>query len=204
MTTEVIFVELKLYETNLATLLTTYELAHKNYLDSMKQKNVAASQMYLGQMNDLNLEIILLMREISQNIVKINNDDKYTKYKADIATKMTDLNALYRKMQEDEKTIKGLMLELNDLDGKNATFQIQHKTNSYYLILYLVLIGVIIFLLVRISLSSESLPYEIVVLILAILFLGYSYWGNILSWTETKAKKAGTKVLTTFIAEVLY
>ena len=107
-------------------------------------------------------------------------------------------------MQEDEKTIKGLMLELNDLDGKNATFQIQHKTNSYYIILYLGLIAMIIFLLVRISLSSESLPYEIVVLILAILFLGYSYWGNILSWTETKAKKAGTKVLTTFIAEVLY
>ena len=202
MTTEVIFVELKLYETNLANLLTTYELAHKNYLDSIRQKKQAESQLYLTQMNDLNLELLLLMREISQNIVKINNDDKYAKYKTDIAKKMADLNTLYSKIQEDDKNIKGLMLELNDLDGKNATFQIQHKTNSYYIILYLVLIGIIIFLLVRISLSSESMPYEIVVLILAIMFLGYSYWDNVSSWTETKAKKAGNAT-TAFIADVL-
>ena len=115
---------------------------------------------------------------------------------------MADLNTLYSKIQEDDKNIKGLMLELNDLDGKNATFQIQHKTNSYYIILYLVLIGIIIFLLVRISLSSESMPYEIVVLILAIMFLGYSYWDNVSSWTETKAKKAGNAT-TAFIADVL-
>jgi hypothetical protein len=202
MTTEVIFVELKLYETNLAKLLTTYELAHKNYLDSIRQKKQAESQLYLTQMNDLNLELLLLMREISQNIVKINNDDKYAKYKTDIAKKMADLNTLYSKIQEDDKNIKELMLELNDLDGKNATFQIQHKTNSYYITLYLVLIGIIIFLLIRISLSSESMPYEIVVLILAILFLGYSYWDNVSSWTETKAKKAGNAT-TAFIADVL-
>jgi hypothetical protein len=202
MTTEVIFVELKLYETNLAKLLTTYELAHKNYLDSIRQKKQAESQLYLTQMNDLNLELLLLMREISQNIVKINNDDKYVKYKTDIAKKMADLNTLYSKIQEDDKNIKELMLELNDLDGKNATFQIQHKTNSYYITLYLVLIGIIIFLLIRISLSSESMPYEIVVLILAILFLGYSYWDNVSSWTETKAKKAGNAT-TAFIADVL-
>ena len=202
MTTEVIFVELKLYETNLANLLTTYELAHKNYLDSIRQKKQAESQLYLTQMNDLNLELLLLMREISQNIVKINNDDKYAKYKTDIAKKMADLNTLYSKIQEDDKNIKGLMLELNDLDGKNATFQIQHKTNSYYITLYLVLIGIIIFLLIRISLSSESMPYEIVVLILAIMFLGYSYWDNVSSWTETKAKKAGNAT-TAFIADVL-
>ena len=202
MTTEVIFVELKLYETNLANLLTTYELAHKNYLDSIRQKKQAESKLYLTQMNDLNLELLLLMREISQNIVKINNDDKYAKYKTEIAKKMADLNTLYSKIQEDDKNIKGLMLELNDLDGKNATFQIQHKTNSYYITLYLVLIGIIIFLLVRISLSSESMPYEIVVLILAIMFLGYSYWDNVSSWTETKAKKAGNAT-TAFIADVL-
>jgi hypothetical protein len=201
MTTEVIFAEFKLYETNLATLLTTYELAHKNYLDSIRQKKTAESKLYLTQMNDLNLELLLLVREISQNIVKINNDDKYVKYKTDIAKKMADLNTLYSKIQEDEKNIKKLMLELNDLDGKNANFQIQHKTNSYYITLYLVLIGIIIFLLIRISLSSESMPYEIVVLILAILFLGYSYWDNISSWTETKAKKAGGAT-TTFIADV--
>jgi len=201
MTTEVIFAELKLYETNLTNLLTTYELANKNYLDSIRQKKSAESQRYLTQMNDLNLELLLLMREISQNIVKINNDDKYVKYKTDIAKKMADLNTLYSKIQEDDKNIKKLMLELNDLDGKNANFQIQHKTNSYYITLYLVLIGIIIFLLIRISLSSESMPYEIVVLILAILFLGYSYWDNISSWTETNAKKAGGAT-TTFIADV--
>lgn len=202
MTTEVIFVELKLYETNLATLLTTYELAHKNYLDSMKQKNVAASQMYLTQMNDLNLEILLLMAEISQNIIKINNDDKYTKYKTEIATKMTDLNTLYSKMQEDQKTIKELMFEFIDLDGKNANFRIEHKSNIYSITLYLLHIGVIFFFLLRFSLSSEPTPNETFILILAILSLIGVFWKNIKNWTESSAIKAGGAI-TTFISNLL-
>ena len=202
MTTEVIFVELKLYETNLATLITTYELAHKNYLDSMKQKNVAASKMYLVQMNDLNLEILLLMAEISQNIIKINNDDKYAKYKTEIAKKMTDLNKLYSKMQEDQKTIKELMLEFIDLDGKNANFRIEHKSNIYAIILYLLHIGVIIFFLLRFSLSSEPSPNETFILILAILSLIGTFWKNIKKWTESSAIKAGGAT-TTFISDLL-
>ena len=189
MTTEVIFVELKLYETNLATLLTTYELAHKNYLDSIKQKNVAASQMYLTQMNDLNLELLLLMAEISQNIVKINNDEKYAKYKAEISTKMTELNTLYSKMQADQKTIKDLIFDFTDLDGKNATARIQNKENRYSMTLYLFLIGLILFFLIRFSLASEPSPYETVVLVLAILLLIYMYWKSFSTWTETKAIK---------------
>lgn len=202
MTTEVIFVELKLYETNLATLLTTYELAHKNYLDSMKQKNVAASQMYLTQMNDLNLEILLLMAEISQNIIKINNDDKYTKYKTEIATKMTDLNKLYSKMQEDQKTIKELMFEFIDLDGKNANFRIEHKSNIYNITLYLLHIGVIFFFLLRFSLSSEPTPNETFILILAILSLIGVFWKNIKNSTKSSAIKAGGAT-TTFISNLL-
>ena len=192
MTTEVIFVELKLYETNLATLLTTYELAHKNYLDSMTQRNVDASQLYLTQMNDLNLELLLLLAEISQNIEKINHDDKYTKYKAAIATKMTELNTLYSKMQEDQKTIKGLMFDLIDLDGKNANFRIQHKANTYSMTLSLLLIGVMLFFIVRFSLSSEPSPYETIVLILAILLFIYMFWKTLSTWTETKIVKAGS------------
>lgn len=203
MTTEVIFVELKLYETNLATLLTTYELAHKNYLDSMKQKNVAASKMYLAQMNDLNLEILLLMAEISQNIIKIDNDDKYAKYKTEIAKKMTDLNKLYSKMQEDHKTIKELMLEFIDLDGKNANFRIEHKSNIYAIALYLLHIGIIIFFLLRFSLSSEPSPNETFILILAILSLIGTFWKNIKKWTESTAIKAGGAT-TTFISDLLH
>jgi hypothetical protein len=202
MTTEVIFVELKLYETNLATLLTTYELAHKNYLDSMKQNNVAASQLYLSQMNDLNLEILLLMAEISQNIIKINNDDKYAKYKTEIAAKMTDLNTLYSKVQEDQKTIKGLMFDMIDLDGKNANYRIQHKANIYSITLYLCLIGLIIFFLIRFSLSSEPSPYETVVLILAILLLIFMYWKDVSSWTGTKVMKVGGAT-TTYIKDLM-
>ena len=202
MTTEVIFVELKLYETNLATLLTTYELAHKNYLDSIKQKNVAASQMYLTQMNDLNLELLLLMAEISQNIVKINNDEKYAKYKAEIATKMTELNTLYSKMQADQKTIKDLIFDFTDLDGKNATARIQNKENRYSMTLYLFLIGLILFFLIRFSLTSEPSPYETIVLVLAILLLIYMYWKSFSTWTETKAIKVGSAT-TTFITNLL-
>jgi hypothetical protein len=202
MTTDVIFVELKLYETNLATLLTTYELAHKNYIDSIKQKNVAASQMYLTQMNDLNLELLLLMAEISQNIVKINNDEKYAKYKAEIATKMTELNTLYSKMQADQKTIKDLIFDFTDLDGKNATARIQNKANRYSMTLYLFLIGLILFFLIRFSLASEPSPYETVVLVLAILLLIYMYWKSFSTWTETKVIKAGSAT-TTFITNLL-
>ena len=202
MTTEVIFVELKLYETNLATLLTTYELAHKNYLDSIKQKNVAASQMYLTQMNDLNLELLLLMAEISQNIVKINNDEKYAKYKAEISTKMTELNTLYSKMQADQKTIKDLIFDFTDLDGKNATARIQNKENRYSMTLYLFLIGLILFFLIRFSLASEPSPYETIVLVLAILLLIYMYWKSFSTWTETKVIKAGSAT-TTFITNLL-
>jgi hypothetical protein len=202
MTTEVIFVELKLYETNLATLLTTYEIAHKNYLDSMTQRNVDASQLYLTQMNDLNLELLLLMSEISQTIEKINHDDKYTKYKAAIATKMTDLNTLYSKLQEDQKTIKGLMFDLIDLDGKNANFRIQNKATIYSMTLSLLLIGVMLFFIVRFSLSSEPSPYETVVLVLAILLFIYMFWKTLSTWTETKIVKAASAT-TNFINNFL-
>lgn len=202
MTTEVIFVELKLYETNLATLLTTYELAHKNYLDSMAQNDVAASQLYLNQMNDINSEILLLMAEINQKIIKINNDDKYTKYKTDIVAKMTDLNSLYSKLQEDQKNIKKIMFDMIDLDGKNANFRIQHKSNIYSITLYIFLIGLIIFFFVRFSLSNEPSPYETVILILAILFLICMYWKNLSTWTENKVIKAGVAT-TTYIKDLM-
>jgi len=191
MTTEVIFVELKLYEANLAKLLTTYELAHKNYLDSMKQKNSDASKTYLSQMNDLNQEILLLLAEISQNIVKINNDDKYAKYKNEIATKMSGLNTLYSKLQEDETTIKGLMFDFIDLDGKNSTFRLQHKANISTIMLYLFLFCLIIYFFFRFSLSSETTSYETVILILAILLLIYMFWTNISGWTDWSVRKAG-------------
>jgi len=203
MTTEVIFVELNLYETNLANLVTTYELAHNNYLTSMAQNNAGASQVYLSQMNDLNLEILLLIAEISQNIIKINNDDKYAKYKTEIAAKMADLNTLYSKMQVDEKRIKELMFDLIDLDGKNANFQIQHKYNFYSITLYLFLIGIIVFLILRFSLSSETNDYETVVLILAILLLVYTFWKNISSLSQSSVVKAGSAT-TTYVKNFLH
>jgi hypothetical protein len=200
MTTEVIFVELKLYETNLSKLLTTYEITHQNYLDSVTQKNVDASKTYLSQLNDLNQEILLLMAEVSQNITKINNDDKYAKYKTEITQKSTDLNTLYQKMQVDEKTIKGLMSDLFDLDGKNQTFQLQHTANRSYIIFYLILLGLIIYVFIRLSVSTlnESIPYETPILCLAILFLVFFYWNNVSQWTTYMKTKIGSVTASVF------
>jgi hypothetical protein len=197
MTTEVIFVELKLYETNLTKLVTTYEIAHQNYLDSISQKNIDASKIYLNQMNDLNQEIMLLMGEISQNITKLNNDDKYTKYKSEIAQKTTDLNALYQKMQVDEQTIKGLMHDLIDLDGKNQTYQLQHAMNRSHITFYLILLWVIIYVFIRLSAAiitggTEPIPYETTILFLAIGVLVVLYWNNVAEWTSSVKIKAGS------------
>ena len=105
-------------------------------------------------------------------------------------------------MQEDQKTIKELMLEFIDLDGKNANFRIEHKSNIYAIILYLLHIGVIIFFLLRFSLSSEPSPNETFILILAILSLIGTFWKNIKKWTESSAIKAGGAT-TTFISDLL-
>lgn len=192
MSTEIVFAELKKYETNLARLLTTYELAHKNYIDSVRQKNTATSKSYLSQLNDINLDILLLMAEISQNIEKINNDEKYGKYKTDIAKKTSDMKALYNKMQVDENTIKGLMRDLNDLDGKNQTINLQHKTNSYYNMLCLVIIGIIIYIFIRLSISSESIPYETPILCLAIFLFIMFYWNELVNWNTYAKVKVGS------------
>ena len=192
MSTEIVFAELKKYETNLARLLTTYELAHKNYIDSVRQKNTATSKSYLSQLNDINLDILLLMAEISQNIEKINNDEKYGKYKTDIAKKTSDMKALYNKMQVDENTIKGLMRDLNDLDGKNQTINLQHKTNSYYNMLCLVIIGIIIYIFIRLSISSESIPYETPILCLAIFLFIMFYWNELVNWNTYAKVKIGS------------
>ena len=192
MSTEIVFAELKKYETNLARLLTTYELAHKNYIDSVRQKNTATSKSYLSQLNDINLDILLLMAEISQNIEKINNDEKYGKYKTDIAKKTSDMKALYNKMQVDENTIKGLMRDLNDLDGKNQTINLQHKTNSYYNMLCLVIIGIIIYIFIRLSISSESIPYETPILCLAIFLFIMFYWNELVNFNTYAKVKLGS------------
>ena len=192
MSTEIVFAELKKYETNLARLLTTYELAHKNYIDSVRQKNTATSKSYLSQLNDINLDILILMAEISQNIEKINNDEKYGKYKTDIAKKTSDMKALYNKMQVDENTIKGLMRDLNDLDGKNQTINLQHKTNSYYNMLCLVIIGIRIYIFIRLSISSESIPYETPILCLAIFLFIMFYWNELVNWNTYAKVKVGS------------
>ena len=192
MSTEIVFAELKKYETNLARLLTTYELAHKNYIDSVRQNNTATSKSYLSQLNDINLDILLLMAEISQNIEKINNDEKYGKYKTDIAKKTSDMKALYNKMQVDENTIKGLMRDLNDLDGKNQTINLQHKTNSYYNMLCLVIIGIIIYIFIRLSISSESIPYETPILCLAIFLFIMFYWNELVNFNTYAKVKLGS------------
>jgi hypothetical protein len=198
MTTEVINVDLKLYETNLAKLLTTYEIAHKNYLDSVTQKQTDASKKYLIQLNDLNIEILSLMTEISQNITKLNNDEKYAKHKTDIMQKINNLNTLNDKMRVDETKIKGLMHELIDLDGKNQFFQLQIKSNRYYIILYFITIIFLIFFFMRLSNLTETGIFETLVMLLTTHFFVVFYWTNISKWATsvfTKISNTTTSIL---------
>lgn len=191
MTTEVIFVELKLYETNLAKLLTNYEETHTNYLNSVRQQNKIASVIYLRKLEDLNSEILLLMAEMSQSIVKINNDEKYATYKANIVKKMTDLNTLNDKMQTDQTTIKGLMDEMYDLDGKNESLRLKQKSNLYYIIISLIFIIIIIYALIHIFASNESNTLENIILVLAILFLLSLFWYMFYGWGRNATEKTG-------------
>ena len=77
MSTEIILVEVSVYEKNLKELLAEYERMHANYVSSLRDKNMADANRLLLQLESMNQEIQLLTEEISQKIKQINQENKF-------------------------------------------------------------------------------------------------------------------------------
>uniref|UniRef100_A0A6C0II14 Uncharacterized protein n=1 Tax=viral metagenome TaxID=1070528 RepID=A0A6C0II14_9ZZZZ len=181
MTTEIILVELNVYEKNLNSLLASYESMHANYLNSARSGNIGESKALLTKLESLNQEIQLLSLEISNKINSINDKNDYGKYKDSISQKKTDLNTLNDKLMVDEKNIKDLMFDTIDLDGKNENLRVEHKSNIYYILFYGVVLILIIVYIMRMFSSSEVDPLENIMLFLGILLLIYTCWAIIIN-----------------------
>jgi len=180
--TEIILVEVRVYEKNLKELLSEYQRLHASYINVLREKNITESKRLLLQLESLNQEIQLLAEEISQRIKKINVNKEYGTYKSDIVKKKGDLNTLVNKMSIDETNIKKLLYDTIDLDGKNETLRVQQKSSIYYISFYTLVTMVLIFLSFRMFSTTEADPIENVVLFLAILAVVYLGWMTFSSW----------------------
>ena len=198
MSTDIIFVGLNVYEKNLAKLLVDYEAVHTKYIEGLKQNPTSGGKVYLIQLDNLNKEILALVEEINQNVSKINSDDKFGKYKDDIIKKKSELNALNNKLVNDETIIKDLMYDTIDLDGKNETFRLQHKSSIYTIFFYIIFLFYLGYLLTRMFASAESDPIENKILALAILVLIYNFWNAIYGGASIATSKTGTYILSFF------
>jgi septal ring factor EnvC (AmiA/AmiB activator) len=77
MTTEIILVEVSVYEKNLKELVAEYERIHVNYISRLREKNMQDAKRFLLQLESMNQEIQLLTEEISQKIKQITQENKY-------------------------------------------------------------------------------------------------------------------------------
>ena len=191
MTTEIILVEVNVYEKNLKELISEYERIHANYVSSLQNKNMADANRLLVQLESMNQEIQLLSQEISQKIQRINQENKYGNYKNAIQQKTDDLHRVYARMVEDEKHINSVLHDMIDLDGKNDSLRLQQKTSLYYIYFAIIVITIISLLFVKFAMSTEQDPIENTLLILGILLLLYFSWNTISRWisvVETVAK----------------
>jgi len=180
--TEIILVEIKVYEKDLQELASEYERIHANYISSLREKNSTETKRLLLQLDNLNQEIQLLAEEIAQRIKKINTDNDFGDYKDTIVKKKSDLNTLVNKLTVDETKIKRLLHDTIDLDGKNETLRIQQKTSTYYLFLYALLSILLIYLSLRMFTITEIGLIENIVLIIAVLAIIYLGWVLISGW----------------------
>ncbi len=191
MSTEIILVEVNVYEKNLRELISEYERIHANYVSSLQNKNMADANRLLVQLESMNQQIQLLSQEISQKIQRINQENKYGNYKNAIEQKTVDLQRIYTKMVEDERQINSIIHDATDLDGKNESLRLQQKTSLYYIYFAIIVITIISLLFVKFAISTEQDPRENILLILGILLLLYFSWNTISRWisiVETVAK----------------
>lgn len=203
MTTEIIQVELNVYEKNLNLLLAEYKTLHEKYVNSIKQKNSGESTTLLSKLDSMNQQIQLLSSEIISKIEQINSNNQYGKYKGDIVKKKAELNNLNSKMNADEAKIKQLMHDMIDLDGKNETMRVKHKASIYFIFFYILFIGILIYLCFRMINSSQADPLENILLVLAILLLIYIFWSKIMGGVSSIAETNITYDSSSFLYRML-
>jgi hypothetical protein len=182
MSTEIILVEVSVYEKNLKELLSEYERIHTNYISSLQDKNMQDAKRLLLQLESMNQEIQSLSEEISQKIKQINQENKYGEYKNAIQQKKNDLTTLNNKMVTDETRVKKLLHDTIDLDAKNETLRLQQKSSMYHIYFAIVIVIVLSIFFFRFAFSSEQDPIENIVLFFAIVLIVYFSWANIVGW----------------------
>jgi hypothetical protein len=194
MSTEIILVEVSVYEKNLKELLSEYERIHANYISSLRDKNMADAKRLLLQLESMNQEIQLLTEEISQKIKQINQENKFGGYKDAVQTKKNDLNSLNSKMVADETHIKKLLHDTIDLDGKNESLRLQQTSSMYYIYFAILVVIFLSILMFRFSSSTESDRIENIVFFLAILLIIYFCWTTIFGLGTSLVSSASNNI----------
>ena len=194
MSTEIILVEVSVYEKNLKELLAEYERMHANYVSSLRDKNMADANRLLLQLESMNQEIQLLTEEISQKIKQINQENKFGGYKDAVQTKKNDLNALNNKMVADEAHIKKLLHDTIDLDGKNESLRLQQTSSMYYIYFSILVVIFLSILMSRFSGSGESDRIENIVFFLAIILIVYVCWSTIFGLGTSLVSSASNNI----------
>ena len=194
MSTEIILVEVSVYEKNLKELLAEYERMHANYVSSLRDKNMADANRLLLQLESMNQEIQLLTEEISQKIKQINQENKFGGYKDAVQTKKNDLNALNNKMVADEAHIKKLLHDTIDLDGKNESLRLQQTSSMYYIYFSILVVIFLSILMFRFSGSGESDRIENIVFFLAIILIVYVCWSTIFGLGTSLVSSASNNI----------
>ena len=192
MSTEIILVEVSVYEKNLKELLAEYKRIYDNYLINLRDKNAqATANRLLLQLESINQEIQLLGEEISQKIKQINQDNKYGQYKNAVQQKRNDLKNLNNKMITDETHIKKLLHDTIDLDGKNETLRLQQKSSTYYIYFTIIVLIFLSIFFIRFAGSSEQSPIENIVLIAGLALIVYFCWTT---WGSSLVTSASSSI----------
>ena len=194
MSTEIILVEVSVYEKNLKELLSEYERIHTNYINSLRNKNMVDSKRILLQLESMNQEIKLLSEEISQRINLINQKNEFGNYKNAVQNKKNDLISLNSKMIADETHIKKLLQDSIDLDGKNESLRLQQKTSLYYIYFTIICVICLSVLFFKFYISTESDPIENIVLFLAIVLIVYFFQATIFGWATSLVSFASNNI----------
>lgn len=194
MSTEIILVEVSVYEKNLKELLSEYERIHTNYINSLRNKNMVDSKRILLQLESMNQEIKLLSEEISQRINLINQKNEFGNYKNAVQNKKNDLISLNSKMIADETHIKKLLQDSIDLDGKNESLRLQQKTSLYYIYFTIICVICLSVLFFKFYSSTESDPIENIVFFLAIVLMVYFFRATIFGWATSLVSFASNNI----------
>ena len=172
------------YEQHFSELLVNYEQVHAKYINSLRLKDKEQSKILLSQLKRLDEDMQNYSAEISQKTKKMNKPA--ANYQDIINKKQKDLGVLHKKLREKEQTINELVSSTN---GKNESLHLQIKSSVYYNTLYLIIIFIIGWLIIRYFVLSDSTsnPAETIVLLLTIVLILYEFRNTVVGWMSSAA-----------------